>query len=125
MPHDLAESHPRPQLARERCTDLGGPWGFAYDDADVGLRQGWPERSDVFAGLQFVLTGTLETMSREEAKAAIESRGGRVTSAVSKKTSYVVYGRDPGAKLDKAKELGVETRDEEGFRRLLDEGTPG
>jgi beta-galactosidase/beta-glucuronidase len=48
VPHDLAESHPRTQLARERWTDLSGPWGFAYDDADVGLRQGWPERSDVF-----------------------------------------------------------------------------
>jgi len=81
-----------------------------------------PERSDVFAGKQFVLTGTLDTMSRDEAKAAIETRGGRVTSSVSKKTSYVVHGRDPGSKLDKAKEVGVETRDEEGFRRLLDEG---
>jgi DNA ligase (NAD+) len=72
-----------------------------------------------FRGLQFVLTGTLETMTREEAKAAIESRGGRVTSAVSKKTSVVVAGREAGSKLDKAKELGVKTIDEGAFRAML------
>ncbi|HET6900604.1 MAG TPA: helix-hairpin-helix domain-containing protein, partial [Vicinamibacteria bacterium] len=88
----------------------------------------WPqeaahaERSDVFAGKQFVLTGTLETMTRDEAKAAIESRGGRVTSSVSKKTSYVVHGRDAGSKLEKAQELKVETRTEEEFRTMLERG---
>jgi DNA ligase (NAD+) len=91
----------------------------------------WPqeeahaERSDAFAGTQFVLTGSLETMTRDEAKAAIEARGGRVTSSVSKKTTYVVAGRDPGSKLDKAKELGVGHVDEEGFRALLEKGIPG
>jgi DNA ligase (NAD+) len=79
-----------------------------------------PERSDAFAGQQFVLTGSLETMTRDEARAAIEARGGRVTSAVSKKTSYVVYGKDPGSKLDKARELGVKDLGEEAFRALLD-----
>ncbi len=73
----------------------------------------------VFQGRQFVLTGTLDTMTRDEAKAAIESRGGRVTSSVSKKTSVVVAGRDAGSKLDKAKELGVETIDEAAFRAML------
>jgi DNA ligase (NAD+) len=90
----------------------------------------WPqeeahtERSDAFAGKQFVLTGTLGTMTRDEAKAAIEARGGRVTSSVSKKTSYVVAGRDPGSKLDKAKELGVAHVDEKGFQGLLEKGIP-
>ena len=58
-------------------------------------------------------------MTRDEAKAAIEARGGRVTSSVSKKTSFVVAGRDPGSKLDKAQELGVPTLDEAAFRALL------
>jgi DNA ligase (NAD+) len=71
------------------------------------------------SGMQFVLTGTLETMTRDEAKAAIEERGGRVTSSVSKKTSVVVVGRDAGSKLDKAKELSLRCVDEDGFRALL------
>ncbi|MBI3932831.1 MAG: NAD-dependent DNA ligase LigA [Acidobacteria bacterium] len=72
-----------------------------------------------FQGQQFVLTGGLESMTRDEAKAAIEARGGRVTASVSKKTAYVVVGKDPGSKHDKAKELGVVCLDEDGFRRLL------
>jgi DNA ligase (NAD+) len=75
--------------------------------------------SPAFQGMQFVLTGTLESMTRDEAKAAIEGRGGRVTSAVSKKTSVVVAGRDAGSKLDKAKDLGVRTIDEAAFRAML------
>ncbi len=70
-------------------------------------------------GKQFVLTGALASMTRDEAKAAIEARGGRVTSSVSKKTSFVVAGSDAGSKLDKAKELGVPTLDEAAFRQLL------
>jgi DNA ligase (NAD+) len=95
---------------------------------DAGVRTeeaAHAERSDAFAGKQFVLTGSLETMTRDEAKAAIETRGGRVTSSLSKKTTYVVAGRDPGSKLDKAKELGVAHVDEEGFRGLLEKGIPG
>jgi DNA ligase (NAD+) len=58
-------------------------------------------------------------MTREAAQAEIEKRGGRVGSSVSKKTRYVVVGADPGSKADKARALGVETLDEEGFLRLI------
>jgi DNA ligase (NAD+) len=72
-----------------------------------------------FAGQQFVLTGTMDSMTRGQAKAAIEARGGRVTSAVSKKTSVVVVGKDPGSKYDQARELGVRCVDEEEFEAML------
>jgi DNA ligase (NAD+) len=80
---------------------------------------------DALSGRLFVLTGGLESMTREQAKAAIEAHGGRVTSSVSKKTAYVVFGKDPGSKLDKARTLGVECLDEAAFKRLLDEGDTG
>ena len=63
---------------------------------------------DRFAGLTFVLTGTLSTMKRDEAKKLIESYGGKVSGSVSKKTSFVVAGEDAGSKLTKAQELGIE-----------------
>ena len=74
---------------------------------------------ETFARKLFVLTGTLAAYTREEARAAIESRGGRVTSSVSKKTDYVVAGEEAGSKLDKAKELGVTVIDEAAFKELL------
>jgi DNA ligase (NAD+) len=72
-----------------------------------------------FVGKQFVLTGKLESMSRDEAKALIEARGGRVNSSVSKKTDYVIAGEDAGSKLDKAQALGVKVIDEEAFKEML------
>ena len=67
----------------------------------------------------FVLTGTLPTLTRDEAKALIEEAGGKVTGSVSKKTDYVVAGEDAGSKLDKARELGVAVLDEDALKQLL------
>jgi DNA ligase (NAD+) len=83
------------------------------DDTRVG---------DALAGLVFVLTGGLEGFTRDGAQQAIEDRGGKVASSVSKKTDYVVMGADPGSKAAKAAELGVPTLDEAAFERLLEHG---
>ncbi|NWG06707.1 MAG: NAD-dependent DNA ligase LigA [Chloroflexi bacterium] len=74
--------------------------------------------SDALAGLTFVITGTLPAWSRDEAKAFIESHGGKVTDSVSKKTSYLVLGENPGSKLEKAKALGVKIIGEEELRKM-------
>jgi DNA ligase (NAD+) len=71
------------------------------------------------SGKTFVLTGTLESLTREEATARIEALGGRVSGSVSRKTSFVVVGADPGTKAEKARTLGVETLDEAAFCRLI------
>ena len=70
-------------------------------------------------GKTFVITGTLEAFSREEAKARIEALGGKVTNSLSSKTDYLVVGDSPGSKLDKATKLGVATLDEKAFTELL------
>ena len=72
-----------------------------------------------FAGLTFVLTGTLPTMTRDEASAIIESFGGKASGSVSKKTSYVLAGEAAGSKLTKAQQLGVPVIDEEAFRKMI------
>ena len=71
-----------------------------------------------FAGKTFVLTGTLPTLSREQAAARIESLGGKVSGSVSKKTHYVLAGEDAGSKLEKARSLGIPVIDEAEFVRL-------
>jgi DNA ligase (NAD+) len=76
-------------------------------------------REGPLVGKSFVLTGSLDAYTRSEAQQAIEERGGKVTSSVSKKTDYVVVGADPGSKVDKAQQLGIETLDEAAFRKLL------
>jgi len=84
-----------------------------------GVRLG--RKSQKLKGLSFVLTGELESMSRDEAKEKIRELGGDVNSSVSKKTSYVVVGREPGSKYDDAKRLGVEILDEREFFKFLKE----
>ena len=71
------------------------------------------------AGKRMVVTGELDSMSRDEARAAIRDRGGEPSESVSKKTDYVVVGRDPGSKYNKAQQLDVLIIDEEAFRNLL------
>ncbi len=74
------------------------------------------------AGISVVVTGTLERYSRDQAAAAIQERGGKVTASVSKRTSFVVVGESPGSKYDKALQVGVPILDEAGFETLLGDG---
>jgi DNA ligase (NAD+) len=95
-------------------------------DAGVNLSgKAGEKRSSRLQGVQFVLTGKLPTMARDEAAQLIEQHGGRVTASVSKKTNYVVAGEETGSKLDKARELGIAIIDEKVLRQILSEGTAG
>jgi DNA ligase (NAD+) len=107
----FAESHNRQVIAQLRRG--GVHW---KESAPAPARKSGP-----LAGKTFVLTGTLPSMSREEAKKRIEAHDGKVAGSVSKKTDYVVAGADAGSKLEKARELGVAVVDEEGLRRILRE----
>lgn len=90
---------------------------------DAGVTPAPPEAAPAsaspFTGKTVVLTGTLASMSREEAKAEVERRGGKVSGSVSKKTDFVVAGEEAGSKLTKAQELGVKVLDEAAFKALL------
>lgn len=91
---------------------------------DAGIH--WPKHQTLlkhasWSGKTFVLTGTLKSLSREEAKQRIEMSGGKVVGSVSRKTHYVIVGEDPGSKADKACELGVTTLSEQEFLKLLEE----
>lgn len=80
--------------------------------------------SEIFEGLGFVITGTLEDFSRGQAEDEVKSRGGRVSGSVSRSTDYVVAGANPGSKLKKAQQLGVTVLDENEFKRILAGGPP-
>jgi DNA ligase (NAD+) len=87
------------------------------DERDAGVPR-------TLEGLTIVVTGSLTSFSRDDAKEAIVGRGGKAAGSVSKKTDYVVAGDSPGSKYDKAVELGVPILDEDGFRKLLADGPP-
>jgi DNA ligase (NAD+) len=91
----------------------------ALKDQKLEMSAEIKKRSDQLAGLTFVLTGTLPTLTREEAKARIEAAGGKVMGSVSKKTNYVVAGEEAGSKLDKAHELDIPVLDEAGLMAKL------
>ena len=76
---------------------------------------------DLFEGKTFVLTGTLPTLKRNDAKALIEKYGGKASGSVSKKTDYVLAGEEAGSKLAKARELGIEIITEEQFLEMIGE----
>jgi DNA ligase (NAD+) len=107
------------QLKDERLAAL-------IDDLQrLGLRfeeEGPPPGEGKLAGTTFVLTGTLPTLTREQATELIQAAGGRVTSSVSKKTDYVVAGESAGSKLEKAERLGVEVIDEDALGKLVEQG---
>jgi len=89
---------------------------------ELGLKIQGPEDNEIgdeLGGLVFVLTGELESLTREEAKDLIEQNGGKVTSSVSSNTNYVVVGENPGSKLAKAQDLNIEILDEATFKQLL------
>ena len=105
----FGEAHNREVIEQLRAC------GVRWEEHESGS----PASTGALAGKTFVLTGTLPTLSREDAKARIESAGGKVAGSVSRKTSYVVAGADAGSKLDKAQELGRAIIDEPGLLALL------
>ena len=102
------QAHNREVVQALRAAGVHWPEGEALAPTDLPL-----------AGLTVVLTGTLPSMGRDEAKDQLEALGAKVAGSVSKKTSYVVAGAEAGSKLDKAQALGVPVLDEEGLKRLL------
>ncbi len=111
MAQELVESFRKPAM-KDLVNEL--------KELGVNTRYEKTVKSDMFAGKVFVLTGTLPTLKRDEAKAIIESNGGKVSSSVSKKTDYVVAGEDAGSKLTKAQTLGVTIIDENTLLSYID-----
>lgn len=108
-------SHPANQKVIEKLR-LGGMW------PTVDLDRVKDRGPQPFSGYTFVVTGTLAGYTRSEVKKLIEEKGGKVSSSVSKKTSYVVVGEKPGSKAKKANDLGIEILDEQGLRGMAENG---
>jgi DNA ligase (NAD+) len=89
--------------------------------AGVKPEQSNTRRSEKLAGKTIVVTGTLENLSRQQAKQAIRQAGGKSSSSVSKKTDFVLAGENPGGKLEKARKLGIEVIDEKQFKKMMEE----
>ena len=90
-----------------------------FKELDLNLKSLKEVKDNRFLGLTFVLTGTLPSLSRKEASEIIESFGGKTSSSVSKKTSYVLAGEEAGSKLDKAVALGIKIINEQEFNQLI------
>jgi DNA ligase (NAD+) len=113
-----------PVVAKQVAAYFGDADNAAVVDRLLAAGIEWPHSSPLSAGgsqrdKTFVLTGTLESLTREEAAEAIVQRGGKVSGSVSKKTNYVVAGAEAGSKLKKAEQLGVPILDEAAFLKLL------
>jgi len=117
--HDIG-----PEVAREIVEHFANPNNRQLVNdflaAGIAFSMESPAPSSQLSGKRVVLTGSLSTLSREQAKAEIEKRGGKVTETVSAKTDWVVAGEDAGSKLQKAKALGLQILDEQEFKRLLE-----
>ena len=109
----FAEPHNREVVEQLRAC------GVTWKEGEAAHKQSGRPRAEPFAGKTVVLTGTLSSLSRDDAKSKIEALGGKVTGSVSKKTGLVIAGEEAGSKLDKAQELGVEVWDEAQFLRHL------
>ena len=93
-------------------------WTVSYTHLDVYKRQ---KKGTALTGMTLVVTGTLPTLSRQEAEALITQNGGKAAGSVSKKTSYVVAGEAAGSKLTKAQTLGIPVLDEAGLYKLIED----
>ena len=105
----FSEKHNRDVV--ERLLEAGVEWQAEESE---------PAGETPLTGNTYVLTGSLEAMPRSEAKKRLEARGARVTGSVSKNTTAVIAGAEPGSKLERARELGIDVLDEDGLKELLD-----
>jgi DNA ligase (NAD+) len=99
------------QIMIENLNELG---------VNLNYKDSRTSKETAFTGKSFVITGTLDEYSRNEAKAIIEQYGGNVSSAVSKNTDYVIVGQAPGSKYDKAQSLGIDILNEDDFKKMIE-----